>query len=240
MVAIEDFLQQQAAKIGLALDKNQVSKFVIYYNLLVAGNKKFNLTTICEPEEAVLKHFVDSLLCATLGLICGREKVIDVGSGAGLPGIPLKIFYPDIAMVLLEATQKKAMFLENAVKTLELAGVEVINDRAETAGQDAKRRERFDFAVSRAVAGVPVLLEYCLPLVRPGGYFLALTGPSVDRKEKMVSNVAPVLGGELSAVHDFELPCGKGKRKILVYKKVGICAGKYPRRPGIPAKRPLG
>lgn len=239
MNILENLLKEQAAQIGLRLDEGQLARFNSFYEFLAAENKKYNLTGICTVDDIVAKHFVDSLLCATLDLLEGRERIVDVGSGAGFPGVPLKILYPGIKLALLEAAKKKAVFLRELVKILGLSGVEVINDRAENAGRNQKFRETFDIAVSRAVAGIPVLAEYCLPFVRPGGYFIALKGPRSDNEMSAGLKAASLLAGELAGTHHLDLPSGKGRRVIILFKKVGFCDKKYPRRPGIPGKRPL-
>lgn len=239
MDVIRKLTGEEALTIGVDLSDDQLTQFARYHKFMVAENRKYNLTGICTPEEIVTKHFIDSLLCAKLDLIKGKESLIDVGSGAGLPGIPLKILYPELKLVLLEATKKKASFLEETIGLLEMDDAVVINDRAENVGRTGGYRESFDLAVSRAVAALPVLLEYCLPLVSTGGYFLALKGPGLEEEIDAATGAAKVLGGKLIGIHDFVLPHDKGNRKIAAYRKVNSSELKYPRRPGIPAKRPL-
>ncbi len=239
MDAVQKLTREQAMSVGVNLGAEQLSKFSRYYELLLSENRKYNLTGICTRDEIVTKHFIDSILCSKLGLIRGKERIIDVGSGAGFPGIPLKILYPKIGLILLEATQKKAQFLRKVIVALGLDDVAVANERAEIIGQGKGYRESFGIAVSRAVAALPVLLEYCLPLLSPGGYFFAFKGPGVEEEMRASAGVAEILGGEVSGIHDFVLPGGQGDRKIVVYRKTGPSDPKYPRRPGIPVKRPL-
>jgi 16S rRNA (guanine527-N7)-methyltransferase len=231
---------------GLELNEEHLGAFEIYYGELVAWNEKFNLTAITDYDQVQIKHFLDSLTCLLADedftrAICQRSgiRAIDVGAGAGFPGLPLKIVCPGLRLTLLEATGKKVGFLEHIVSRLGLVGVEVIKGRAEELGRDAAHRERYDLALARAVAELPVLVEYALPFCRLGGLFVAQKGTEGDAEAKVAEGAIATLGGALRRIVHLELPHLAEPRSLVVIEKIVPTPEKYPRRPGIPSKRPL-
>jgi 16S rRNA (guanine527-N7)-methyltransferase len=233
-----------AAKQILNLDLNptQVAAFRCYAAELAEWNDKFNLTAIKNPVDVEVKHFADSLSCLlALGLRQAAPlNLIDIGTGAGFPGLPLKLVYPELRLTLVESVGKKVTFLEHMVAKLELKEVRVIKARAEEIGQQTAHRERYDWAVARAVAEMRVLLEYLLPLVKKGGKVLAQKGESAPAESQTVERAASLLGGKLARIMPVELPGVVELRYLVVFDKVAATPGKYPRRPGLPGKEPLG
>ncbi len=229
-------LREGAAEFGMSLDDKMVSDLFEYKRILLEWNEKMNLTAIIEDKEFILKHFVDSL--SILPYIKGINNLIDVGTGAGFPGIPLKIALPKIHVVLLDSLEKRVGFLNTVIDALELKGISAVHMRAEDAGTASKYRESFDAAAARAVASMPVLLEYCLPLVKTGGIFVAMKGSNSE--EISASKMAlEVLGGEIEEVKDFNLPGSDIKRKVIIVRKLRQSPTKYPRKAGKPSKEPL-
>jgi len=236
---------------GLELNEEHLRAFEIYYRELVAWNEKFNLTAITDYDQVQIKHFLDSLTCLlavrspkseVLGrtLDLGAEtKAIDIGAGGGFPGLPLKIVCPGLRLTLLEATGKKVGFLEHIVGRLGLEGVEVIKGRAEELGRDAAHRGGYDLALARAVAELPILVEYALPFCRPGGLFVAQKGARGDAEARAAEGAIAALGGVLRRIVHLELPPLAEPRSLVVIEKIAPTPEKYPRRPGIPSKRPI-
>ncbi|MGI6129195.1 MAG: 16S rRNA (guanine(527)-N(7))-methyltransferase RsmG [bacterium] len=223
--------------VGVGLSSVQIDNFMVYGRLLAAGNKRLNLSAITEPKEVIRKHFVDSL--AALPYLPKKlPSLADVGSGAGLPGLALKIARPQIKLTLIESINKKAAFLKETVDRLALSEVVVCSRRAEEVGQDKLFREQFLVVTARAVAALPVLLELCLPLVVVGGRFVAYKGPGVTDELGAARQALDKLGGEVTEVKEFSLPGGE-QRSLVVVTKVSPTPAKYPRPPGRPAKRPL-
>jgi len=226
-------------QLGLHLSRSQLSALSLYERELVDWNTRFNLTAIRDPQEIHIKHFLDSLTC----LLAMREspvgRLIDIGTGAGFPGIPIKIIYPKMQLTLVESVGKKAEFCRHVVKILDLQGVEVVQERAEALGQDPNYRERYDWAVARAVAILPVLAEYLLPLVRVGGGMLAMKGESGPSEAHSAEHALRVLGGHLRQLLPVTLPGVVEERYLVVIDKVAATPSGYPRKVGVPAKRPL-
>ena len=208
-----------------------------YYNLLVEENRKFNLTSVTGPVEAAEKHFLDSFLLLPDLEHLKNPKVLDIGSGAGFPGLPLKICRADLDITLLDAVGKKTAFIEMAIKKLNLNQARAVHARAED--HAAKYREHYDMAVGRAVAEMRVLMELTLPLVRVGGKVVISKGPAAYEEMAAAENAIKMLGGLVRGVRDLVLPVSGEKRTIIVIDKVAPTPEKYPRRPGIPRKRPL-
>lgn len=235
-------LESGARKLGLDLSPRQLEQFHIYYRELVDWNERVNLTAITDYEEVQAKHFLDSLTLAPVlkqpadgvGL-----RVVDIGTGAGLPGIPLKILLPGIELVLIEATAKKADFLHHLVSKLGLDNVEIVVGRAETVAHEAKYREKFDLVVSRAVASLPALAELTLPFCNVGGVFIAQKKGDIELEVSQASRAISLLGGNLREVKRVELEEFADERWLVVIDKVKPTPEKYPRRPGMPKKRPL-
>ncbi|HBF41296.1 MAG TPA: 16S rRNA (guanine(527)-N(7))-methyltransferase RsmG [Anaerolineaceae bacterium] len=224
---------------GLRLTPRQVSAFEIFEHELLEWNEMFNLTAIRDVEGVRTKHFLDSLTC----LIEMREhpplRLIDIGTGAGFPGIPLKIVMPNLHLTLVESVSKKANFCSHMVELLNLENVQVVTKRAEEIGQDPRHREAYDWAVARAVAVLPILAEYLLPLVRVGGYSMAQKGESGPQETHAAERAFQLLGGRLKKITPVNLPGVAEQRFLVVIQKVAATPLKYPRRVGIPSKSPL-
>ena len=238
----ENILIDGAQKMGVNLHEEQINKFSRYLELLVQWNQKINLTSLKTPREIVVKHFLDSISCIKVinkYSDTKRPSVIDIGAGAGFPGMPIKIVCPSIRLTLLEARKKKVVFLEKVTEEINFQQVKILNGRAETFGKGADHRERYDLAVSRAVARLNVLSEYCLPLVRVGGLFIAQKGRSYKEETEKSLKTVQVLGGELIGVENVLIPFINQERYLLVIKKIKDTPSEYPRKVGLPQKRPL-
>jgi 16S rRNA (guanine527-N7)-methyltransferase len=235
-----DLLAAGTDQWGMALSPQQREAFALYYRELLLWNERVNLTTVTDPEGVQVKHFLDSLSCLqVLDTFPSDARCIDIGTGAGFPGLPLKIVRPSIRLTLLESVGKKARFLEQVVKMLGLKGVDVVQGRAEELGRHPDYREVFDVALARAVAEMAVLVEYALPLVRVGGVFVAQKGTEVDEEVEAAQPAMTLLGGRLQESQVVSLPGLRDPRHLVIVEKVASTPGRYPRRPGIPTKRPL-
>ncbi len=230
-------LQNQAQKIDINLTNKQLNEFYTYMNLLIEWNKNINLTAITEPEEIIKKHFIDSLTISKN--IQKDSSIIDVGTGAGFPGIPLKIVREDINVVLLDALNKRLNFLNEVIKENKLENIETVHFRAEEIGKNKKYREKYDIATSRAVAQLNILAEYLLPLVKIGGKCICMKGSNVEEELKNSKKAITLLGGEIEKIEEFILPDSDIKRNVIIIKKVNSTPAKYPRKPGTPAKEPI-
>jgi 16S rRNA (guanine527-N7)-methyltransferase len=250
-----DILLAESLDFGFRLSLSHLEAFERYYLELVDWNTRVNLTAITSYEDVQRKHFLDSLVCMSAipetGLGTARSdvdtrdpnipgmRVIDVGSGAGFPGIPLKIIYPDIYLTLVEATQKKAEFLQHIVGVLHLSNVNIVCSRAEEVGQDKEHREQYDLALARAVAGLNILAEYCLPLLRVGGRWIAQKGDGIENEISEMSKALHVLGGKFVERKHYALNQVSGTRHLVIVDKIAHTPSNYPRRVGVPTKRPL-
>lgn len=229
-----------AQQFNLSLTQPQLSAFAQYNQELIAWNQRVNLTRIVEPEKITVKHFLDSLsVCQALPDLPPGFSIIDVGSGAGFPGLPLKIALPDIRLTLVESTGKKTAFLQHIVDTLNLSGVTVLTIRAEEAGQQSEHREQYDVAVARAVSTLPVLAEYTLPLVKVSGLVIVQKGQHPAEEVKAAARALEVLGGKIRQILPVAVPGLNAERHLLVIDKHKPTPKQYPRRPGLPAKRPI-
>jgi len=232
-----DVLINAAKDMEMQLTENNLSDFGIYADLLYEWNQKMNLTAIREPEKVSLLHFADSLSLLKVFELADGQKVIDVGTGAGFPGVPLKIMRGDIKLTLLDSLNKRIVFLDELSKCLKQSN-ETIHARAEDGGKNPDLREQFDVAVSRAVASLPLLAEYCLPYVCVGGYFIAYKGPGLEAELDDGERVTELLGGKLEKSEKLILSDGS-ERNIIIIKKISQTSPKYPRSSANIAKKPL-
>ena len=221
------------------LTGRQVMSLITYEKELMEWNQKFNLTAIRDVESIRTKHFLDSFSCVLAWKGTPPARLIDVGTGAGFPGIPLKILYHNMKLTLVESVGKKAMFCQHIVSVLGLENVEVVKSRAEDLGQDPKHREMYDWAVARAVANLNVLSEYLIPLVKIGGRMLAQKGESGPAEAQSAEKAMKLLGGKLEQLITVNLPGVADDRYLVVVEKTAATPPKYPRKPGIPTKQPL-
>lgn len=232
-------LEDGCQAFGVTLTDKQIEQFEKYYELLVEWNKVMNLTGITEFDEVMQKHFVDSAAAAKYVEMEKVNSLIDVGTGAGFPGIPLKIVYPHIQVTFLDSLNKRIKFLEEVVDNLGLTGIETVHGRAEDAAKKAEYREQFDLSVSRAVANLASLTEYCLPFVKVGGKFVSYKSVSVDEEITQSKKAVYVLGGEIGKVEKFNLPESDMERALVIVEKKRSTPKKYPRKAGMPTKEPL-
>jgi 16S rRNA (guanine527-N7)-methyltransferase len=223
----------------IELSEQQDSQFNHYYQELIKWNKKINLTAITDEKEVVVKHFYDSLTASFDLPFAGPLKVCDVGSGAGFPGIPLKILFPNLKLTIIDSLEKRLKFLDHLIDALGLQDVHLEHERAETFGHRKDAREQFDRVLARAVAHLSVLSEYCLPLVRTGGFLVAMKGLNAAQEIVDARQAIKKLGGAVDRTMNFELPDHMGSRTIVVIKKKWATPARYPRKPGIPARKPL-
>jgi 16S rRNA (guanine527-N7)-methyltransferase len=235
----KNVLTEGCAYFGITLSQEQISQFQTYYELLVEWNRFMNLTAITEFEEVMLKHFVDSL---ALGKALSVEKIsrmIDVGTGAGFPGIPLKIVYPQLDVVLMDSLNKRVNFLKEVIEKLGLSGITAVHGRAEDLARKPEYREQFDLSVSRAVANLASLSEYCLPFTKVGGYFIPYKSGQIEEELEAGKKAVSVLGGSVKEVVKFQLPNSEMDRSLIVIQKVRETGKKYPRKAGLPGKEPI-
>lgn len=223
--------------LNINLTNEQVLKFYKYMNLLLEWNEKINLTAITNPEEIILKHFVDSLTIAKY--INKGESLVDVGTGAGFPGIPIKIYRDDINVTLVDSLNKRVKVLNIFIEELMLERIEAIHSRAEEFGRNSKYREKFDVSTSRAVANLATLSEYLIPLIKQQGKSICMKGSEIEEELNNSKKAIDVLGGKILKVDEFTLPNSDIKRNIIIIKKQGKTPAKYPRKPGMPAKEPI-
>lgn len=233
----KSILVEKAKLIGIEVIESQAEKFYRYMSLLLEWNEKMNLTAITDPMEVIIKHFIDSITISKE--IENGKKVIDIGTGAGFPGIPLKIIRPDISVTLLDSLNKRITFLNEVIEALELENIEAIHGRIEELGRNKKYREIYDYATSRAVANLAVLSEYMLPMIKVGGKCICMKGANVEEEILEAKKAIHILGGKIEKVDEFLLADTDMKRNIIVINKENSTPGKYPRKTGTPAKEPL-
>lgn len=219
------------------IDDVSAKKFVIYMELLREWNERMNLTAITDEEGILVKHFFDS--CSISDFVGNNSKIIDVGTGAGFPGLPLKIVNDSLNLTLVDSLNKRINFLNEVKNRLGLKDVETVHGRAEDVGIDNKYREKYDFAVSRAVAELRILVEYLLPLVKVGGKVIVMKGPNVDEEVENAKKAIKLLGGEIEKIESFKLGDTDNERTVIIIKKIKNTELKYPRKAGIPKKSPL-
>lgn len=237
---IEEFkleLEKYLKELNIELNEKQINGFYKYMKLLIEWNEKINLTAIIEPKEIILKHFVDSLTINKY--IEKNAKLIDIGTGAGFPGIPLKILRPDISVTLIDSLNKRINFLNEVIKEIRLEKIETIHSRAEEIGKNVKYREKYDISTSRAVANVATLSEYLIPLVKENGKCIYMKGPDIEEELLNGKKAINVLGGEVKKMEEFNLPKTDIKRTIIIINKIKKTPNNYPRKAGMPAKEPI-
>lgn len=230
-------------KLNISIGDRQIEQFISFYDILIERNKVMNLTAITEPVEVIEKHFLDSLSLVRAVDLSEEMKVIDVGTGAGFPGIPLLISYPQLHITLLDSLNKRIGFINDVIKLLDLKNIETIHGRSEELGKNIKYREQYDLCISRAVANLSVLSEYCIPFVKNGGKFISYKSGNFTEEVKNAANSVEKLGGKLGEIVDFSMKDStKGEefgRSLVIINKVRETPKKYPRKAGIPAKEPL-
>lgn len=232
-------LQKGAESFGIQLTAQQKDQFFEYYRLLVQWNEFMNLTAITEMEEVMEKHFVDSLALSKAAEVGKIETLIDVGTGAGFPGIPLKIAYPHLRVVLLDSLNKRVKFLSTVIETLGLTNIQAVHGRAEDAARQKDYREQFDAAVSRAVANMASLSEYCLPFIKVGGVFVPYKSGNIEEELKDAGKAVKTLGGTIRRVEKFQLPDTDIERSLVLIEKTERTDKRYPRKAGLPSKEPI-
>lgn len=233
----EQLMLEYAKKINISLSKEQLMQFYEYMNLLIKWNKVINLTSIIEPKEIIIKHFIDSL--TVLDTIDKNDTIIDVGTGAGFPGIPIKIVFPETEVVLLDSLNKRIIFLNEVIEKLKLKGIKTIHGRAEDLGRDNFYREKYDIAIARAVAPLNILMEYLMPFVKVEGKCICMKGSTIEEELENSKNAIKVLSGGRIEEKEFNLPNTDIKRNIIEIRKVSTISKIYPRKAGIPSKKPL-
>lgn len=235
----EETLKRYFEEVKLNLSEDMSVKFSLYYKWIIEWNEKINLTAITAEEEFIVKHLLDSLsVYFSCDMLNGDKKILDIGTGAGFPGIPLKIYSDDLHITLLDSLQKRVKFLNEVIERLKLKNITAIQGRAEDLAR-TELRESFDMAVSRAVASLPILLEYALPFVKKGGYFIAWKGSKAKEEAKESVNALKVLGGKIEDIKKVTIPNLDEERFLITIKKEGNVPSKYPRRAGTPTKKPL-
>lgn len=234
-----DTLKEEAEKLDIKLDEKSEDMFLNYKELLKEWNQKINITAITEDVEIDQKHFLDSLTVLGTGLFEGQKKVIDVGTGGGFPGLPIKIVNDELDVTLFDSLNKRIKFLDIVIEELGLEGIRAVHGRAEESARTKEYRENYDICVSRAVAQLNTLVEYCLPFVKPGGHFIAMKGPDVQEEVDEAKNAIDTLGGELEDIQEIKIPGTDIVHSLVIIKKVRNTAKTYPRGGGNPRKNPL-
>lgn len=235
----KELLKDTAEKMGVVLTEDMLEKFMVYKDMLLEWNEKINLTAITDEKEIMIKHFAD---CVSIGKhvkFKDGEKVIDVGTGAGFPGVPVKIAFPNIKITLLDSLNKRINFLNELSSSLGLKDVECVHSRAEDGGQNLLYREQFDCCISRAVANLAVLSEYCLPFVKLGGYFISLKGPDAAEEIEGAQAAVKKLGGKIEETVKIEIPNSDITHSLVMIKKIAPTPKQYPRKAGTATKKPI-
>lgn len=227
------------SQLGIKLTENQLEQFLIYFEMLVEWNEVINLTAITEFQDVMKKHFVDSVSLVKAYDVTKKSTVIDIGTGAGFPGLALKIAFPELQVTLLDSLNKRIRFLDAVIEKLSLSGVETIHGRAEDYAKPGKLREQYDLCVSRAVANLSTLSEYCLPFVKKGGMFISYKSEKISEEMAMAQKAISILGGRVKEQIEFNLPESDIYRNLFVIEKISETPNKFPRKAGLPAKEPL-
>ena len=239
-----EILKHGTKKMGIEISQYQIEQFIKYKDILLEWNQRMNLTAITEEREIIIMHFLDSISCLQTGYLSMRStgesiRLIDVGTGAGFPGIPLKIMLPGIKLTLMDSLKKRIGFLKEAGKELGLDGVEFIHGRAEDFGKNKDYREKYNCVVSRAVAALNILVEYCLPFVKVGGYFICQKGPKLIEEMEEAKKAIKILGGKIVEQVKIDIPFSDREHYILITEKIKQTPIKYPRKAGKPSKNPI-
>ena len=232
-------LEEGCRELGITLDEIQKKQFTDFYEYLVEKNKVMNLTGITEFQEVLVKHFLDSLACVKAVDMSRIKRIMDIGTGAGFPGVPLKIAFPHLEACLLDSLKKRVNFLEETFQMLKLENITAIHGRAEEYAKNKQYRETYDLCVSRAVSNLATLSEYCLPYVKTGGYFISYKSGTVQEEVEQAQKAVKILGGKIQDVVYFELPDSEMQRSLVVIEKIKATPGRYPRKAGTPLKEPL-
>ena len=232
-------LEEGCKELGIALDEIQKKQFTDFYEYLVEKNKVMNLTGITEFQEVLVKHFLDSLACVKAVDMSRIKRIMDIGTGAGFPGVPLKIAFPHLETCLLDSLKKRVNFLEETFQMLKLENITAIHGRAEEYAKNKQYRETYDLCVSRAVSNLATLSEYCLPYVKTGGYFISYKSGTVQEEVEQAQKAVKILGGKIQDVVYFQLPDSEIQRSLVVIEKIKATPGRYPRKAGTPLKEPL-
>ncbi|MHB9924670.1 16S rRNA (guanine(527)-N(7))-methyltransferase RsmG [Clostridium botulinum] len=234
-----NILQSACNDVNLDFNDKKYNQFISYKNLIQEWNKKINLTAIVEDEEIIKKHFIDCIKIFKSSPIGEAKSLIDIGTGAGFPGIPIKILKEDIEITLLDSLQKRINFLNIVIRELQLKNIQCLHGRAEDYAQEIQHRQKYDIAVSRAVANLAVLSEFCIPFVEKGGYFIAMKGPSVEEEITAATKSIEILGGKIEDIMKIDIEDTDLKHNLVIIKKVRETGKRYPRKPGIIKKNPL-
>lgn len=235
----KSLLENGLKELNISADQEQIKKLELFKDLMLEWNEKINLTAITDIDEVYIKHFLDSASCLATGYIKDEDSLIDVGTGAGFPGVPIKILNEKLKITLLDSLNKRIKYLEDVVDKTKLQEVTLVHSRAEDAGSNKLYREKYDIALSRAVASMNVLCEYCLPFVKVGGYFICQKGPSYKEELDNAAKAIDILGGKLIKVMDYKLPFSDITHYIIVIEKVKPTPTKYPRKAGKPSTEPI-
>ena len=234
-----EILNRACANEGLSFDESKYDKFIKYKDMIKEWNQKINITAITEDSEIIKKHFIDSIKMFKFSPLSEAKSIIDIGTGGGFPGIPIKIINEDKEVVLLDSLNKRIKFLDEVIKTLNLPNIATIHGRAEDFAQEVKYREKFDVAVSRAVANMTTLSELCLPYVKFNGYFVAMKGPSVEEEILNAKNALNILGGKIEDIIQVSIEDSDLKHNLVIVKKIKNTPKAYPRQAGTANKNPL-
>ena len=234
-----DKLKKGLDELGISYSDHQIDQLLLYYEMMIEKNKVMNLTSITEFDEAVEKHFLDSLSLVRVISLDSNWRILDLGTGAGFPGIPLKIFFPKLNMILMDSLNKRVLFLRDVIEKLQLKNIEAMHGRAEEMARKKEYREKFDICVSRAVANISTLSEYCLPFVHKGGKFISYKAGRIEEEMMNGKKAIILLGGKITEIDQFQVPCTELERCLVVIDKVKNTPKIYPRKAGMPSKDPL-